>query len=219
MARNHLIDPSLAKNTGKLAESFDPQIPPGVRAFGYILEIGQLRPGDLLLFSTIKPTHIAKAISAAQRNSGFSDEDARWTHAAVHIADGRMVEAVPVGGVQLGFLFDRILTSLVCVRRRAGLTKLQRAEICINALSRLGQGYSLSYIWRIRELLSSRIRWDPIHNDDAPNICSMLYSDAFIAATKDLVVADKWSGISPAHLSATERLADVKVDWLRLPQR
>ena len=217
MARNHLIDPSLAKNTVNPAESLDPQIPPDVRAFGYIPDIGQLRPGDLLLFSSIKPSRIAKALSTKQRDSGFSDEDARWTHAAVHIAKGRMVEAVPVGGVRLGFLFDRILSSLVCVRRRAGLTKLQRAEICIEALSRLGQGYSLSYIWRMRKLLANRFHWDPIHNDDAPNICSMLYYYADLEVTNDTVVPGKYFGISPAHLSATKTLADVKVNWLRLP--
>jgi len=217
MARNYLIDPALAENTDKLAVIFDTQISPDVRTFGYIPDMDKLLPGDLLLFSTIKPSRITRFISTAQLNSGFSDEHARWTHAAVHIANGRMVEAVPVGGVKFGFLFDRILTSLVCVRRRENLTKLQRAEICINVLSRLGKSYSMSYIWRTRKLLSNRFHWDPIHNDDKPNICSMLYSDAFIASNIDLVVRRQSSGISPAHLSATTTLDDIKVDWMRLP--
>ena len=75
----------------------------------------------------------------------------------------------------------------------------------------------MSYIWRMRKLLANRFHWDPIHNDDAPNLCSMLYYYADLEVTNDTVVPGKYFGISPAHLSATKTLADVKVNWLRLP--
>jgi hypothetical protein len=211
-----VADPRQASSSAAIADIQPIQLPGAVRSFGYFIDHRVLRPGDLLLFSQISSNKGSRQIHAAQRNAGFEDEDARWTHAAVHIGDGLLAEAVPIGGIRLGHLFDSINTRLVRARTPLDLNGEQRAQICIKAMTRLGASYSLGYVLKMREFLRSWRLGDAIHDPANANICSMLYHFAFVEAVNALVVPGKPAGVGPAHLSATERLEDVQLNWLRL---
>ena len=47
-----------------------------------------------------------------------------------------------------------------------------------------------------------------------PTICSQVYADAFGATTERFVVPGRTRDITPADLSATPTLADVRLGWL-----
>src|SRR6476659_3689762 len=68
-------------------------LPPAARKWGRMLDLEDLEPGDLILFRPVNPNldKISQLIIAAQMQAGFSEEDARWTHAAVYLGDGELI--------------------------------------------------------------------------------------------------------------------------------
>ena len=70
-----------------------------VRRFGYVPDFENWLPGDLLLFSTSRPTFSQRKIVETQLKLNYANADARWHHAAVYIGDRYLCEARS-GGVR-----------------------------------------------------------------------------------------------------------------------
>lgn len=215
-----LLDPD---NVGQPAavKSAPTQLPPDVRKFGYLPDFDLWRPGDLLLFSAIRPGFMRRQIIAMQEREGYAEEHARWHHAAVYIGDRCLCEAVP-GGVRYRpvaeFVGDRL------IRARRGQydaeedPREQGLRVAIRAMMRLMRPYSLGRV------MSAWVHsWNrtlhPIQYNARGRaiICSQLFHDAYQEATGRSLVESVDTIVLPAQLSACEGLDDVESAWAPLP--
>ena len=195
-------------------------LPEDVREFGFIPDFKLWLPGDLLLFSAVKPNRAQRAIMKAQLRLGYAEEHAKWHHAAVYIGDLHLCEAV-FRGVRYHPVTDIFLGSRLRIRRNTQLTKEERFRIAIRALMRLSKPYDF---WSVtlsgfrslntafgqafsREL---RVRGRAV-------ICSQLYHEAYMEVTSQALSAVTDRDVFPADLSACGGLADVRAQWAKLP--
>lgn len=193
----------------------DRALPPEARAWNRVLDLGNLEAGDLLLFRSIEPDRISRAIVDAQRQGGFAQSHAQWTHAAVYLGDGEHIcEAnffVPRhrNGIILRSAFEYCDgANAVRARRPKNMTAKQRLKIAIGALNSLGRGYSVRELFRFwRVARSGRGFWDTT-TASGPSIkthalvCSTLYQDALAFAGHGITIGIKpWC--TPAHLSSS----------------
>lgn len=195
-------------------------LPTKIRSFGQIFDFDQLMVGDLILFDPIKPSLFERAIRRAQKQGGFEDSHARWTHAAVYTTNRFVVEA-NVSGVAYTDLCSYSQDYNLCVRRDPNLSINHRYELALQAATRIGQRYSktaalsagmgaIRGYWNPKGLLDGRFGATAI-------ICSKLVSDCYITITHNSITPGELPVVvTPAHLSKTTRLQDVSVDWLRL---
>ncbi|MHB8423447.1 MAG: hypothetical protein ACYDAM_11925 [Leptospirales bacterium] len=194
-------------------------LPPHVREFGFLPNVDQLQPGDLLLFNAINLPLISQAIVDVQLNGGYAWNDARWHHVAVYIGDYQLCEAQIISGVRVGSLFDYFTKYRIRIRRNQTISRDEQWQICVNALSQIGHPYSipnLFKLWRQSKVGFSK----PFQGvgDVEGFICSKLYSDSYTLATEEILVQGKIGLPTPADLSLTTRLDDVSVDWLEIPK-
>ncbi len=192
-------------------------LPAHVHALGRLPDVSVLLPGDLVLFRTKTATLVGKAIRTAQRRGGYSDAHARWTHAAMYIGDHAICEAVPFRGVRHTPFYSYLGSHVLRFRRPLGLTIDQRYRLAIDALTRIKKTYSL---WRIMRLAQHSVagfwRPQPTFVASPHLVCSQLYADAYLAVTRTLVAPTNTPMFTPAHLSISQRLEDVRVGWVRI---
>lgn len=192
-------------------------MPPNARTFGFVPDIAALIPGDLLLVASVHPTNLSQRICAAQAQGGIAAVDAAWSHAAVYIGDAVVVDAQPWWGVRVNSLYDLVPARKILVRRDPTLTATEGFRVAIRALTRLGRDYS---IWQAPRLFVRALAgfWRPNTSVRVNRalVCSTLYSDAYVEVTQRLVYPGRISEVWPGHLSATQRLTDVPVSWIRV---
>jgi hypothetical protein len=188
-------------------------------AFGYVPDVRAWRPGDLLLFSAVHPNLIQRRITAAQSRQ-FLPDHARWQHAAMYMGRGRICEATVVGGVRVADLYSYVPESAIRVRRCPilALDEEGSCDLVFEALSRLGQNYSLTTIWNLwkRTRLKSLVKPYSMTFTRPTHVCSGLYADAFSQSTRRVVYNGGGDIPMPAQLSVTDQLNDVESSWLRL---
>lgn len=162
---------------------------------------------------------VPKLIRRAQERGGFHPDHARWTHIAVYIDRGLLVEATPFGGVRVGQLVDMTFGRELLVRRRSTpLTLEDRYRIAVYALTGLRRGYSLASLPRLAWQALRSTLWQVDHRPDIRNVttCSTVVRNAYATAlTTDLLpgqVGVAW----PADLSQTVELDDVPMGWVRV---
>jgi hypothetical protein len=193
------------------------QLPPQVREFGFIPDTSPWLPGDLVLVSPVVWTWTTQPIFLAQKKGGFSDEHARWHHAAVYVGHNFLCEA-DTSGVNYVPIYRYVGKHLIRVRRDHSLTLTEGYDIAIAAMARLKGQYGFGSIikWYLKSLKGF---WQPdlgiapVFSTNAV-ICSELYYLAYAAVTQKLVVpgvAER--SVTPAHLSATDQLQDVQMEW------
>jgi hypothetical protein len=209
-----VVDPN---NRGALVNTlpFAP-VPPRTRRFGFVPDFRGCLPGDLILFRNVKQDIFGRSITGAQAQ--FAAEDAQWTHAGVYLYDDLVVEAVPFRGVRTRSLYTDIPHRILRVRRNSDLTDPERYKIALRALSMLGSRYNywaaLKIGWQ-----SGFGRWERVGvaNVGPVIICSKVFHDAYVEITRRLLHGCSIdSPITPAHLSATQDLQDVSLNWLAL---
>jgi uncharacterized protein YycO len=86
-----------------------------IRAFGYVPDFRALDLGDIILVSDSRLP--SRVIRATQNSAGFAPPHTIWTHAALYIGRGQVVEAAPFGGVRVERLAKMTFGRNVLVRR------------------------------------------------------------------------------------------------------
>lgn len=193
-------------------------LPPSVRAFGFVPDVEQLLPGDLILSRSPSPGLIDSQIAKSQQDAGFALQDAHWTHAAVFIGDDLIVEALPFRGIVQESIYSYIPAEIMRIRRNAGFSDAQRHRIALQAMKNLGKRYSH---WSAVALGADLARglWNKtaLRTNRFVVICSQLYFDCVLEITdRRLQRCPTEQPTTRAHLSATPDLTDVNVEWLRI---
>jgi len=186
-------------------------IPDPVRKLGKCPDLQQILPGDVLLISPVKFGLKARTIQGVQKSKGAEAMHAEWVHAALFLGSGfAMCEAVNPQ-VRVSALFDRLGSDKVLVRRVPDLSASDRWEIVKEALWYLAAGYDFKLLWRWWR--KDRV---PPQAEEWATICSELCVRAILRATHHAPFAGPDQLVTPALLSATDRLQDVPVGWLKL---
>lgn len=150
-----------------------------------------------------------------QEKGGYSQEDARWHHAAVYLGESRLCEATS-SGVHTDYIYKYIGSHLIRVRRGCSLNADDGWKIALNAMFRLGAPYSYGGIGRMF-VRSIRGFWNKSFGPSAgatkAEICSKLYADAYTLTTSRVLENAAGETPTPAALSATGELADVATCW------
>lgn len=193
-------------------------LPPTAREFGYVPDVTAMQPGDAVLQAPVVPTMVGKRIRDWQAGGGLTAENSRWTHVAVHVGDGVLVENMPGSGVRIASIYDRVPSHIMMVRRDDTLDRNMMFQIAINALTRLGRDYSK---WELPAMAAQAVRgfWKPDGTAQRTKafVCSTLFSDAYADATGRSVVSERRvEDIWPGHIAATVRLTDVTVPWVEV---
>jgi hypothetical protein len=207
----YILDPEVEGSVGTISLP-DPK-PHTIRRFGRFPSTDLLYPGDLLLFSAVKPELTSRLIASAQMRGGFANEHARWTHAAVYVGRNYVVEAVEKG-VQYERLYGYVGGHRLRARRDPDLSVEQRYEIVIQALTRIRERYSYGALPRLM-WGSVKGYWNqnPGLENTSAVICSQVYADSYALVTSKLVVPGMSGNVKPCDLSVTPHLNDVKLEW------
>lgn len=203
------------------------RLPEGIPANGHTPDSGALLPGDIIMSTT--PGVTSGIIRETQIRMRYLDEHAAWSHVALFLGGGRLIdgsrdpdgalviEAVPDQGVRISTLVAHALGRDLLVRRVRGIGDdyETRHRIVVAALAFLGQGYSL----RAAGDLGLTAWLDRVANPLRAGVvseilCSNFVRNAFIKAGFDIVpgtIGNVW----PVDMSASAKLDDVAIGWLR----
>jgi hypothetical protein len=198
------------------------------RAFGKLVDVSSLLPGDLILVRALVPDWADDSITTVQTAHGYDSTDARWTHAQLYLGplpdEPCVLEAdtdyYVRGDVRVTRLEDYSRGKHVLRFRRpkASCNESDRFRLCLCAMLRLGRPYALHLaVWAWIQSLTSLGRGAPgrrAHRKPTPSsfMCSTLYTDAYRASTRRYI--DNCTGSClPACLSLSEEFDDVTVHW------
>jgi hypothetical protein len=212
----------------------DRQLPPETRAWGRILDLSQLEPGDLILTRPADQNsdRISAAIVQAQLQGGFDIGHAQWTHAAVylgddeHLCEANFKTAGYPSGVVIRSAFEYCDgTYAIRARRPKGMTAKERLRIAIGALTNLGSSYNFFQLFQFATAAYSGKGFWGLAQPRGPRIkvralvCSTLYQDAYNFAFRGDTVR-MGSLCTPAHLSASSDFEnpDPSLGWLEIGQ-
>lgn len=218
MGQNYL-DPRLTQNVS--LEWIPPgPIPEKVRKFGFYPNVDDWLPGDLILVSNIEPNWTHGVIEGVQKLGGYSEEDARWHHAAVYLGSNGEICEADIGGV-IHSSINRYSTGchLIRVRRDPDINNDERWQIAIRSLTKLKQGYAYGHLIHIFFLARAGFHKLNVRFNEPPKrakICSQLYKDAYTPITGKMLENPQSGEITPAFLSLTNQLKDVIVSWKRI---
>jgi hypothetical protein len=209
-----VIDPSKAvAGNGTLSKK---TLPDAARKFKLVPDVKELRPGDLILMRYKNPGCASRLIAYAQNRAGFGQDDSRWTHAAIHLYDDFLVEAVPFHGIRTRTLYLDVPYRELRVRRRLRLKEIERHKIALRALRLIGSRYShLSALRMGWGMLSGLWNENSARRLDTVVICSNAFSDAYADVTQSVLSGCPiGESVLPAHLSATDALTDIDTGWV-----
>jgi cell wall-associated NlpC family hydrolase len=224
------LDP--ASPTTNITGSISASAVPGLgddhpaRAFGYVPNLKRLLPGDLIL--TSDRSLASWAVRWRQRRD--SADNAHWTHAAVYVGNGLIVEALPVTNVWQAPLVSFVPTRKLLFRRLRQIIQSTPSEALFkgqsialdSALQISAQRYALFGVIR----MAQRSGWlEPLYSLVPPTrsagvICSGLYADSVYRTTGVTLTAPEdviyKRPIFPAELAATPEMQSIEVGWARI---
>ena len=213
------LDPSRVQGAQLHPDPPD-ELPPSVRAFGFVPTLDRLRAGDLLLVSPLKSNLVAGAIQTVQLLAGFVETHARWHHAAVYVGNDLICEAQVTGVVTESLYKYCTGDCLLRFRRDNGMQALDSCRLALEVALKLKYRYSwasiLQLLWQAHAGWGSRAA--PRRLSARATICSQLYADAYGVVTKSTLDSSATVGVTPAHLAANRTLADIPMDWLSVPK-
>lgn len=201
-------------------------VTPGARAFGKLLEVVDLQPGDLLLTREMKPDRVSRQITEVQMAAGYSEMDAMWTHAAMYVGDGECVlEATfdsPFEGCVKLTTLDYYAQGKHALRFRRPCklaADRDRWRLCVRGMSKLGNSYSfveaLRLWWMVR-MEGRAIRNIPSFvQQSGATVCSTLYADSYAEAT-GMRLGEVMGACVPAWLSLSDHFNDVSASWVKI---
>lgn len=219
MTRRGCLDPGETSRAEPHPDPPSEQLPETVRKFGFVPSLDQLRPGDVLLVSALKKPPVSLAIERIQLKAGFDPLHAQWHHAAVYVGNSQVCEA-QLSGVRVTSIFKYAAGShRLCFRRPFRLSELDSCKLALEAALKLNYGYSWPSVLQL--LVQAGNGWTgnserPRKVSERATICSQLYADAYGLVSASTLEPRAQLGVSPAHLSLNQELADVPMRWLSL---
>lgn len=193
-------------------------IPPQLRQFGKFPDITKWRAGDLLLVSAVEPPVFSRQIIKVQQHGGYAEEDARWHHAAIYVGKTNVCEALTTG-VAHGSIYKYVGSYLLRVRRDPLLTPDEGWQIAMEAMTNLRTSYSFPTIASLARKARRGFWRRPSKRSVLPDraiICSKLFADAYSITTERIMGNSVAEEVTPAYLSATDKLIDVPMYWTQL---
>jgi len=182
------------------------------REMGKVPDVGLIEPGDVILFSPVKPNLMQKTIIRTQNTLAPSHR--AWTHAAIAFDGGRMVEALTKKGVCCGTIFDRCRDFRIKVRRAHSLNQLDRMRLAMDAMSAITTNYSLKHALAIGfSNLFQQMGKEPFYGKDSHIVCSQLISNAYMNVTGQKLISSSLYRVTPGQLDSTKNLTDVTIGW------
>lgn len=173
------------------------------------------RPGDIVLVR--KAGGLAGAMLAAGQAASFSTVSragSDWTHAALYVGNGEVVEAVPDRGVVRRSLWHYCQDRSLRVRRLIQPFSRRDGQLAADyAVGLLGRPYS------IVELARSKL-WPATHPNPDALYCSTFVGFVIAASTsRVLYQRPEHRPLHPAVLAVHEDLEDVGLEWRALGHR
>lgn len=207
-------------------------LPPKTLAFGKIVDVEKLWPGDLLLVRETNPDQISSAIARTQEKGGYTKEHSRWTHAAMYVGDDiHVVEATFNNVLGKG---DVRLTKLDAYCDGANILRFRRCNeviehpqkafwICVSALGRMSKPYDFGTAildWIKINLFGYGYYADNHEDKKKRNekdafICSTLIAESIQESVR-YTLGEENGACVPAWLSMTDLFSDVDVNWIKI---
>ena len=106
------ITPTIAARTRELHQLAWPDSP----SAEVIPNLSAWLPGDILVMSTLSPTSAVRVYQARQSDKQIK-KYADWTHCAVYIGHGLMVDTMPKNGARVRRVFPETSRRTIAVRR------------------------------------------------------------------------------------------------------
>ena len=200
-------------------------LPRKLQKAGYVPDIRDLQPGDLILSSRASRLDlVSRGTSLIQGWGGYFPEHARWTHAAVYLGELFMICEATRDGVRLGTLLDTAASSVFRVRRgQHGAAFIDREtgwRTALFSVAQITKNYDYSQIKELGQLAVTpgfaEYQQKPPKDGDEAAICSVVFQDAYCRATGILLQNTMSREVTPAFLSATDLLKDVPCGWRKL---
>lgn len=211
-----ILDSDAIGEVADTATSIAYRLPKTIIKFGYIPREEDLEPGDLILFEP-KKWQLNHWLIKRVQSGCFPETHSRWSHAAVYTGDWQICSADTSRGVHEEDIFEHLLLSRLRVRR-AKLPPVRRFQIALNAIRRRGNVYDWRGMLDFYRHFGT-LHKVPLHQRVAAtdaSICSDLYAQSFFRAAHALIGRPVNTAFMPADLSATDKLDDVPVRWMRL---
>lgn len=185
----------------------------------------RLAPGDVLLFSPSTPTLVQEAIIRAQRLAAPSLADASFTHVALYLGGGDIIDATLHNGVSVRPMAGALTeVGVMRARRLKGVDHAVATSICQTALSLVGARYAAvkSVIDALFDaaLRTHAVAWYPALNKAmpfgisprTPFYCSGLIEYSYAMAARVSFLAGS-AAVMPHTLSSTTELVEVAARW------
>lgn len=208
------MTPTPSPQSVKILGTLSAGIPEAVRRHGRVINPNVLEPGDLILVEAVRPGWIQRKIQTTQKKL-FEWDHARWHHAVVSGGGTEVCEAL-FGGVIAREYWEYMTGDYtVRVRRIAEATIAERTKVAYYAASMARTAYGFGAILPIRRSISTKDPWRRRIWRSRGVICSQLY---FEACMRNGILLGNMppDHVSPAHLSASQAMVDVEIEWIQL---
>lgn len=189
------------------------ELHPNIKAFGHIPTIAQLEAGDIVL--TLEPGSKGGDWIRRYQASRFGDFDAQWSHVAVHIRNGILVEALPRKGVVRSHIGDYVGRHRLLVRR---IRRIGSAgdSLAISACLMIGRQYDANMFFHFFQYATSaEYRRNTLFRRYM--ICTEVVDRAFQETfRRNIADCPVDQPLTPAHLSASTEFDDVPMAWVTI---
>jgi hypothetical protein len=225
------LDPAnpVAQVTGSFKKADIPYLGSKQFEFGYLPNIKKIKPGDVLLTSSVEPNAAGGLVSYFQRKQTI--HTAKWTHAAVYVGDWAVIEAVPLHGIRLGSILDYVPDHKMLFRRPQVMcggdahgSEIMGLKIALQAALRVPNSrYGWVKAYEISRNLARKARYvfDWRNEETSGNfVCSGLYSKCVSIATGQFLAPASFieqdQPVTPAMLAGASTLQTLDVGWGKL---
>jgi len=189
------------------------ELHPKIRAFGYLPTLDRLQAGDMVL--TCEPGSKGGDWIRRYQARGFGAFDAQWSHAAVHVRNGTLVEALPRKGVVRAHIGDYVGRHRLLVRRVRQIGTAADG-LAISACLMIGRRYDPNMLLHFLQYATSAdYRRDTLFRRYM--ICTEVVDRAFQETfRRNIADCPVDQPLTPAHLSASTEFDDVPMAWIEL---
>lgn len=196
-------------------------LPDALRSASLMPNLDQILIGDLILISPFSAKANQVAISTHQ-SKRYGDEHSMWTHVAIYVGNSEVCEATTKGVLANSF-FDLFAGNIVRVRRPIFSDEKTRFILAIAAMRNLNKKYFWKDIWGFA---SDHVRGGLVRFGAKPSeqsldgafTCSGLFFESYFLATGETPLNSNLHRVCPADFSASSKLIDVGVEWVKLEQ-